>query len=240
MHIRWQGASGSTHPKYTFAVGRLRGSEVRSKPTNFKDEDFCSSGRSVADSHKREPRIDRPNCHRQTPPSIKSVCQLSYSLSSLGRRVICLGYRFGMGKQHSGAQGIDPERQLQPANTTSHFQALPILQFPFHHPMSKPESSAKLLNDACLAADRWRPRSNSNCFAPSNTRQSLLLEAFAGRLVNQNPNDEPASLLLEHILSIREAEARKSKRLVLCQHQNQNESCRTPELTYGLEENSAR
>ena len=30
-------------------------------------------------------------------------------------------------------------------------------------------------------------------------RRSVLTEAFAGRLVPQNPNDEPASVLLEHI-----------------------------------------
>jgi type I restriction enzyme S subunit len=43
------------------------------------------------------------------------------------------------------------------------------------------------------------------------TRQSLLREAFAGRLVPQNPNDEPASVLLERIRAARETEAKKPK-----------------------------
>ena len=45
-------------------------------------------------------------------------------------------------------------------------------------------------------------------------RQSILKEAFAGRLVPQDPNDEPASVLLERIRAEREAAeaAVKSKR----------------------------
>ena len=35
-------------------------------------------------------------------------------------------------------------------------------------------------------------------------RQSILKEAFAGRLVRQDPDDEPASVLLEHIRKERE------------------------------------
>jgi type I restriction enzyme S subunit len=43
------------------------------------------------------------------------------------------------------------------------------------------------------------------------TRQSLLLEGFAGRLVSQDPRDEPASILLERIRAARKIEAQKPK-----------------------------
>ncbi|HTB83466.1 MAG TPA: restriction endonuclease subunit S [Candidatus Sulfotelmatobacter sp.] len=43
------------------------------------------------------------------------------------------------------------------------------------------------------------------------TRQSLLREAFLGKLVPQDPKDEPASVLLEHVRTDREAEAKKPK-----------------------------
>ncbi len=41
-------------------------------------------------------------------------------------------------------------------------------------------------------------------------RQSILKQAFSGRLVPQDPNDEPASALLERIRAEREAEAQAS------------------------------
>lgn len=43
------------------------------------------------------------------------------------------------------------------------------------------------------------------------TRQALLREALAGRLVAQDPNDEPASLLLEHIRASKIQEQAKQK-----------------------------
>ena len=41
-------------------------------------------------------------------------------------------------------------------------------------------------------------------------RQSTLKQAFSGRLVPQDPDDEPASVLLERISAEREAEAQES------------------------------
>lgn len=43
------------------------------------------------------------------------------------------------------------------------------------------------------------------------TRQSLLHEAFIGHLISQTPSEQPASALLAHIRSVREAEAKKPK-----------------------------
>ena len=43
-------------------------------------------------------------------------------------------------------------------------------------------------------------------------RQSVLKRAFEGRLVPQDPNDEPASVLLESIRAKREAEVKKRTR----------------------------
>ena len=42
-------------------------------------------------------------------------------------------------------------------------------------------------------------------------RQSILKQAFSGRLVPQDPDDEPASVLLERIRAEREAEAEASR-----------------------------
>jgi type I restriction enzyme S subunit len=61
------------------------------------------------------------------------------------------------------------------------------------------------------AADRLAAALKEQLIRAHATRQSLLREAFAGRLVPQEPNDEPASLLLERIRAAREAEALKPK-----------------------------
>jgi len=61
------------------------------------------------------------------------------------------------------------------------------------------------------AADRLAATLKQQLIRAGATRQSLLREAFAGRLVPQDPNDEPASFLLERIRATCEAEAQKSK-----------------------------
>ena len=42
-------------------------------------------------------------------------------------------------------------------------------------------------------------------------RQSILKQAFSGKLVPQDPDDEPASVLLERIRAEREVEAEASR-----------------------------
>ena len=51
--------------------------------------------------------------------------------------------------------------------------------------------------------------SQRNAFA---LRQSVLKRAFEGRLVPQDPADEPASVLLERLRAEREAERKRRKR----------------------------
>jgi type I restriction enzyme S subunit len=62
-----------------------------------------------------------------------------------------------------------------------------------------------------MAADRLAATLKQQLTRAGVTRQSLLREAFVGRLVPQDPNDEPASLLLERIRATREAEAQRPK-----------------------------
>ena len=51
-----------------------------------------------------------------------------------------------------------------------------------------------------------------SCFEDfSNLNQSILSKAFKGELVEQDPNDEPASVLLERIQKEREKEKAKVK-----------------------------
>lgn len=69
------------------------------------------------------------------------------------------------------------------------------------------------------ALERWRKKASGAGLAASSgiasmrpLRSSILTKAFRGELVPQDPNDEPASVLLERIRAEREAEAPKKKR----------------------------
>jgi len=62
-----------------------------------------------------------------------------------------------------------------------------------------------------LAADRLAATLEQQIVQSRSARQSLLREAFSGRLVAQTLNDEPASVLLKRICADREAEAQKPK-----------------------------
>jgi len=62
-----------------------------------------------------------------------------------------------------------------------------------------------------LAADRLAATLEQHIVQSRSARQSLLREAFSGRLVAQTLNDEPASVLLKRICAVREAEALKPK-----------------------------
>ncbi len=61
------------------------------------------------------------------------------------------------------------------------------------------------------AANRLASTLNRQLERARAMRQSLLRESFAGRLVQQNQNDEPASVLLDRIRAAREAEAKQPK-----------------------------
>jgi type I restriction enzyme S subunit len=61
------------------------------------------------------------------------------------------------------------------------------------------------------AADRLAATLDRQLDRARATRQSLLRETFAGKLVPQNPNDEPAPGLLDRIRVAREADSKKPK-----------------------------
>jgi type I restriction enzyme S subunit len=61
------------------------------------------------------------------------------------------------------------------------------------------------------AADRLTSTLHRQIERARISRQALLREAFVGNLVPQNPNDEPAAVLLERLRAAREGEAKKPK-----------------------------
>jgi type I restriction enzyme S subunit len=78
-------------------------------------------------------------------------------------------------------------------------------------PMGEQREIAREVERRLEAADRLTISINRQLDRARATRQSLLREAFAGKLAPQDLKDEPASVLLGRIRAAREAEAKKPK-----------------------------
>ena len=81
-------------------------------------------------------------------------------------------------------------------------------------PQCSPAEEAEIvciLDERLSAADALGEEIEAGLKRADALRQSILTEAFAGRLVPQDPNDEPAAVLLERILAEREVKP-KAKR----------------------------
>ncbi|MGH8541082.1 MAG: restriction endonuclease subunit S [Stenotrophobium sp.] len=81
-------------------------------------------------------------------------------------------------------------------------------------PLPPPEEQARLVEllDDLLAATKAQEHAVAHSLTQSTAqRQNLLRAAFAGQLVPQDPNDEPASVLLERIRKQRAAEPKTAR-----------------------------
>ena len=80
-------------------------------------------------------------------------------------------------------------------------------------PLSEQEAIIATLDAQLSAVQQTSGHALSNCLASiAHLRQSILKRAFEGRLVPQNLDDEPASVILERIRAEREVERKGKKR----------------------------
>jgi type I restriction enzyme S subunit len=77
-------------------------------------------------------------------------------------------------------------------------------------PLAEQERIVAEVERRLSVADHMETVLAANLKRAERLKQSILRDAFAGRLVPQDPNDEPASVLLERIRSEREASASRA------------------------------
>jgi type I restriction enzyme S subunit len=85
----------------------------------------------------------------------------------------------------------------------------------FYLPLSPLEEQIQVVSeiDLCFSkSDNADGIISKNLLMVESLRQSILKQAFEGKLVPQDPNDEPASLLLERIRAERIKESPKRGR----------------------------
>lgn len=102
------------------------------------------------------------------------------------------------------------------ASSTSGLHTLSIskiegLPVPLCSPIEQAEI-VRLLDQRLSAADVLGEEIEAGLKRADTLRQSILTEAFAGRLVPQDPDDEPAAVLLERIRTEQAAKPKRGRR----------------------------
>ena len=94
----------------------------------------------------------------------------------------------------------------------SNINARKLSNYPFPY-CSKEEQQemVRILEKALSLVDETEAEINRELQKASALRQSILKNAFSGQLVAQDPNDEPASALLERIKAQKVAQSRSAK-----------------------------
>lgn len=79
-------------------------------------------------------------------------------------------------------------------------------------PPAEQQAIIEAVEDQLSAIDHLEADLDRKLKSAHSLRQSILLHAFTGQLVPQDPNDEPASELLKRIAAEREARARETRK----------------------------
>jgi len=78
-------------------------------------------------------------------------------------------------------------------------------------PLPEQEAIAEIVDDRLSVIERLEADIGGKLQKARGLRQAILRHAFTGRLVPQDPNDEPASELLKRVAAERETRAREAR-----------------------------
>lgn len=115
---------------------------------------------------------------------------------------------------NSTAQDRVRAQQVGIALTHFNTQSMAAMPLPLP-PLDEQEQIVTEVERRLSVVDGLEVTVEANLKRAERLRQSILREAFAGRLVPQDPNDEPASVLLERIQQEREDSAANNNRASL-------------------------
>ncbi|MEO1402727.1 MAG: restriction endonuclease subunit S, partial [Cyanobacteria bacterium J06635_1] len=103
------------------------------------------------------------------------------------------------------------ERKKTQTAQSNLFQGrIKVLAFPLA-PIGEQTEILRRINDLMVIADAIKKKYSEIVVEQTQLDQSILAKAFRGELVSQDPNDEPASVLLERIRAEREKTLKKGE-----------------------------
>ena len=125
------------------------------------------------------------------------------------KRPIQVNPRYAVYYMNSTAQDRVRAKQVGIALTHFNTQSMAAMPLPLA-PLAEQEQIVTEVERRLSVISQLETAVEANLKRTERLRQSILSEAFAGRLVPQDPNDEPASVLLERICSERGSRERKN------------------------------
>ncbi|MEU7566636.1 restriction endonuclease subunit S [Streptomyces fradiae] len=183
--------------------------EDRIDVSDLKEMDFSGvfekfrlhSGDVLLNEGQSPELVGRPAIYRGEPPNVAFTNSL---IRFRGRPGVLPEWALLVFRRHMHVGRFKREARI--TTNIAHLSAARLkgIEFPIP-PVSEQEQLIKLASERFSALDRMIAALRKQQQQAAALRRSLLAEAFAGRLVPQDPADEPATILLERIRAEREA-----------------------------------
>ncbi|MCX4989876.1 restriction endonuclease subunit S [Streptomyces sp. NBC_00568] len=151
--------------------------------------------------------VGRPALYRGTPPNVAFTNSL---LRFQARPDVLPEWALLVFRRHLHARRF--MREVRITTNIAHLSAkrLKPIEFPIP-PLEEQKRRVQACDESMSYADAMERALKRSLVRANHLRSAVLERAFTGHLIPQDPADEPASVLLDHIRSEREAQGDKTK-----------------------------